>query len=353
MFVSEQLSIWNLTPGQAARCGAVQIFNVVGTLHNPERVRDLYYRLNDGPETPVLFRRDDNITRLNALGDFNIDTISTASLQEHNRLYLRIVGVDGRTILEEFAFLTRPFQMSSADFTLDLSNATTAEQVGQVVEGPWQLATDAIGRRCLEISPEGAGYDRIILFGRHDWTTGYEIRARIAVSALTGPHNVGLIFKWNPHQQGDGTWLPTQWSTGLGYYCSYGPTPGVRIRFGVDVRRNTAGEKLGDHLLGHAHLSRSRYFCGQLRRRLGSKDPLSELALNTDYFYRLRVDPRQYAFTMWRASPVFGSSETRARREPPPQVIVTEPTDLLPKGSVGIIAFQAGIRVYEFQVRPI
>jgi hypothetical protein len=41
------------------------------------------------------------------------------------------------------------------------------------------------------------------------------------------------------------------------------------------------------------------------------------------------------------------------RGEPAPQVVVDEPSDLLPRGSVGMIAHQVGIRLYELEARPI
>jgi hypothetical protein len=345
--------VWNLTPGQVARCGAVAIFNVVGTLRHPERVREFSYSLNGGPDTPIYVKRGNETDRLSAPGDFNIDTISLSSLHEQNQLRFRVEREDRRTALIEIPFKARPFQTTSPDFTLDLSDTCAAEEAGQVVDGHWGVARDEKDRKCLEIAPERAGYDRIILFGRHDWTSGYEILARISVTAITGPHNVGLLFKWNPHEQGDGTWLPTQWSTGLGYYCSYGPDPGVRIRFGVDVHHNEAGAKVGDHLLGRAHLSQARFAWAQFKRRFHPSSRESELVLNRDYFCRLKVHPDQYALTMWQASHDPTSWVGARMREPPPQVVIDNPVEMLPRGSVGIIVHHAGIRVYEFKVKPI
>lgn len=353
MLDSDELVVWNLTPGQAARCGAVAIFNVVGTLRRPERVREFSYSLNGGPDTPICFSRGNEKARLSSPGDFNIDTISLSSLREQNLLRFRIGREDRQANLEEIAFEARPFTMMSPRFVLDLGDVSCAEEVGQVVDGRWRVARDERNRRCLEIAPPDAGYDRIILFGRHDWTSGYEILARMSVTRLAGPHNVGLLFKWNPHEQGDGTRLPTRWSTGLGYYCSYGPNPGVRIRFGVDVHRNEAGDMVGDHLLGHGHLSRVRATWTKLKRRFHPGSHGSELVINRDYYCRLRVHPDQYAFTMWQAPPDLQPSPDPGKREPPPQVVVEEPVDLLPRGSVGIISHQAGIRVYEFEVKPL
>lgn len=353
MFTTDNIAVWNLTPGGVARSGAVVIFNVVGRLKDPEGVRSAHYRINDEAEAPIYFERDKAKLplRLGDPGHFNIDTITDSQLRQHNLLQFRIVRTDGRTIIEELPFRVRPFTASCPEFRLDLSSASSPEEVGQTVEGPWQVSSDEHGRRCLEVAPEGAGYDRVILFGRHDWTTGYELSARFSVTALTGMHNIGLVFKWNPHKQGDGTWLPSQWSTGLGYYCSYGE-PGLRIRFGVDVHRTPDDEKVGDHLLGHAHLDRARYLRTWIMNRLGRSTAPSELVLGTDYMCRLRVEPQQYSLSLWQSPGSHGSHE-HAEAEPAPQVVVDQPDDLLPRGSVGFIAHQAGIRLYEYEARPL
>lgn len=352
MYESDDVIVWNLSSGGVARCGAVSMFNVVGRFKHPARLREVRYSLNDGPETPVFFKGTSSTLRLGSPGDFNIDTIDVSSLREHNCLRLHIDYSEAPSAVEEIRFAARPFESGLPRFELDLSSATHAEEVGQVVDGPWRVATDERGRKCLEITSEDAGYDRIILFGRSDWTTGYEVRARFAVTALTGMHNVGLVFKWNPHKQGDGTWLPSQWSTGLGYYCSYGE-PGVRIRFGVDVHRTASGQKVGDHLLGHAHLDRSRYRRTWLASRLRRRIQPSELAPGRDYLCRLRIHPREYALTMWNPGDASDSTSKGSENEPLPQVVVHEPSDLLPRGSVGVIAYQAGFRLYEYEVKPI
>lgn len=353
MFTSDSVVVWNLSPGGVARSGAVSMFNVVGRLRHPELVEAAYYRINDEPEVRIYFEQDPAKLplRLGEPGEFNIDTLLLRQLQSHNVLRFRIVRTGGRQIREELPFRVQPFGMDAPDFRLDLSSASNPEEVGQVVEGPWEVSQDEDGRRCLEVTRKGAGYDRVILFGRRDWTTGYEVLARFSATALTGMHNVGIVFKWNPHLQGDGTWLPSQWSTGLGYYCSYGE-PGLRIRFGVDVHRTAEDEKVGDHLLGHAHVDRARYRRTWITSRLMRSASPSELVLGTDYLCRLRVHPRQYALTFWEAPGSRGRDEEGVA-EPDPQVVVDHPVDLLPQGSVGFIAHQAGVRLYEYQVRPV
>lgn len=353
MFRTDDIEVWNLTAGGVARSGAVSIFNVVGRLTRPAHVAAAHYRINDEPERPVYFEADRSRLplRLGAPGEFNIDTILVSQLHERNVLQFRIVGTDGSEVVENLQFRVRPFRESSPEFRLDLSSLDNPEEAGQVVEGPWQVSTDERGRRCLEVTPEGAGYDRVILFGRDDWTTGYELLARFSITALTGMHNIGLLFKWNPHKQGDGTWLPSNWSTALGYYCSYGE-PGLRIRFGVDVHRTPEEVKVGDHLLGHAHVDRTRYYRTWILNRLGTSTPPSELVVGIDYMCRLRVEPDRYSLALWQPPDPEGG-EQPADAEPAPQVVVADPEDLLPRGSVGFIAHMAAIRLYEYRVRPL
>lgn len=345
MIETQQVEIWNLSRDGVVRCGAVDIFNIVGRLKSPGTVSGFSYRLNGGPELPIFFLADGGAPgRLRRPGDFNIDTIGLADLEPDNVLRLRIARRDGAEHREEIRFRTSPFGEIEPCFSLDLGGADSAEQVGQVVEGPWRVGTDPRGRRCLEVAPEDAGYDRIILFGRKDWTTGYEVRARLSITRITGHHNVGIVFKWNPHERGDGTRLPTTWSTGLGYYCSYGKRAGLRIRFGVEVHLDQKGRKQGEYLLAHGPLaSRWRATINRLKDRTGIDRSATELRLDRDYAFRLRVAPERYALTTWEAD----------KAEPAPQLVVDDPIDRLPRGAVGILAYQVGVRLYEFEVRPL
>ena len=343
---TDQIEIWNLTDGGMARCGCVDIFNVVGRVEDPARIEKFVYRLNDGPEIPVYFaRKPAPGSRLSRPGDFNIDTIALADLAPENRLSLRIKRAGHAEHRREIGFRSAPFEQVHPSFRLDLSAASTAEQVGQIVEGPWRINEDERGQRSLEIAPEDAGYDRIILFGREDWTTGYEVRARLAVTRIIGPHNVGLVFKWNPHERGAGNRLPKKWSSGLGYYCSYGEHPGVRIRYVVPAHWDEAGQRRGEHLLARRPLATTPWqaFLGKLKRRARLSRPASELRQMQDYSFRMLVHPKRLALSVWPSE----------RVEPPAQLVVDDPIDPLPQGAVGILAYHVGVRLYEFEVRRI
>jgi hypothetical protein len=216
--------------------------------------------------------------------------------------------------------------------------------VGQVVEGPWRVGVDERRRRCLEIAPEDAGYDRIILFGREDWTTGYEVHARLAITRIIAHHNIGLVFQWNPHERGDGSWLPKKWSSGLAYYCSYGEHPGIRIRFGVQAHYDETGKIRGEYLLARRPLTtRRRVLINKIKHRARLSPWTTELRLHQDYSFRMLVHPRRFALTVWPA----------AGAEPPPQLVVDDPIEPLRQGAVGILAYHVGVRLYEFEVRPL
>jgi hypothetical protein len=322
----------------------VDIFNVVGRVADPTSLEEFAYRLNDGPERPVFFaRRTDPIARLRRAGDFNIDTIALADLAADNRLCLRIKRAGGSEHRREIGFRSAPFERAEPRFRLELDGARGAEQVGQVVEGPWRVAKDERGRDCLEIAPEDAGYDRIILFGREDWTSGYEVRARLAITRIADRHNIGLVFKWNPHERGDGTCLPKKWSSGLAYYCSYGRHPGLRIRFGVQAHYE-AGQVRGDHLLAHCPLTtRWHVMFNRIRQKARLARWTTELREGRDYCFRMLVQPRRLALAAWLAE----------RVEPSSQLSVDDPIDPLRQGAVGILAYHVGVRLYEFEVRPL
>lgn len=360
MYQADELEIWNLTPGVPLFNRAQRIFNIVGNLKHPQKIARFSYSLNQSSDRAIFFKDLNNSSgRLQRLGDFNIDTIKVEELKSNNRIVFRLVHKDLTEKKYEIDFPCKSYNSTSWKFRLDLEKIDYPEQVGQFIDGKWRVKRDKNGESCLEISKQDAGHDRIILFGHHEWTHGYEITARLCITDLTDwMHNLGILFKWNQHLQGDGTWLPTQWSTGLGYYCSY--SPGLRIRFGVDVHFDAQGTKVGDYVLQEYPLSFYRYFLGKIlqkllvgkigrisRKLLGksiySKLFISQISLNKHYCFRLLIAPEKYALTVWEYGKI----------EPSPQLIATKPVDRLPQGAVGIIAHQCGMRVYDFQVNPI
>jgi hypothetical protein len=354
MYESEQLEIWNLTPHVKTMVGAQPIFNVVGRLKLPQSVSSFSYRLNDGPERQIVFNKtSQRMGRLQRQGDFNIDTIQTTDLRVKNRLVFRIVHFGSCDFEETIDFPTTADQYDNHQprFCLDLNQVQYPQQVGEIVDGRWLVAGPEDGPACLEVTKTEAGYDRIVLFGRHTWTTAYEINARLMVTRWTAAnHNVGLLFKWNPHLQGDGSQLPTKWSTGLAYYVS---DYGLQIRYGVNVHRNEKGEKIGSYVLAEKPLARWRHQAWKLHRRLLtstrkparllSRRPIAQVEAGIPYRFRAVIHPRLHTLTVWKEQD----------SEPSPQLVVEQPTEWLPQGAVGFIAHKCAARLYEYEVAPV
>lgn len=354
MFETDEFELWNLAPDSNAVFGAQKIFNVLGRLKNPERIRKATYSINGCSEKPIFFRHlGKHSARLVCEGDFNIDTIPIEILRPLNQITLRLY-LDHECKMYRINFSASVVSEIVPQHKLDLSTAKYPQEVGQIVDGKWQWRRDESSEPCLEILKQDSGHDRIILFGRHDWTSGYVITARLCVTAWTHiTHNVGLLFKWNPHLQGDGTCLPIQWTTGLGYY--YSLSKGLRIRFGRNVHFDYNGNKQGDFVLKEKPLSAYYYVKGKIIKhyrwffkliRVNSPftyDPLSQIIPGRKYLFRLLVHPEKYTLTVWE----------EGKNEPSPQLVVKKPVEILPSGSVGIIAYNCGVRVYDFEVSPV
>lgn len=344
MYESNVLELWNLTANGSTVVNSQEILNVVGRLKSPENVQKIFYSLNGGAEVPIFFNREQRPAgRLSRFGDFNIDAIRLKELRQENHLRLRVVSRQSGETTDEVFFRKKSMNGISPEFRLNLNGYRHPEQAGQVIDGKWQMSHHENFGPCLEIKKEDTGLDRIILFGNHKWTTGYEILARLMVVAWTGyPHNVGIVFKWNPHLQGDGSILPSQWSTGLAYYYSH--CPGLRLRFGVNVYVDDKGIKHGDYVMNEKTLSFYRRWIGRnVNRILRTEAVYSQVAPLSHYWFRVLVHPKKYALTVWKVG----------KKEPKAQLSVSNPIERLKSGSVGIIAHRCAVRLYEFNVTSV
>lgn len=335
------IDVWNVHEGIAAYAQSQRIFNIVGNLRDITDVSSLSFQLNDGPITPIHFKKNHGRGgRLERMGDFNIDTINTDQIKSHNSLLLTAHLHHGEKVARTINFPRRHFENKRKSYRLDLEHINYPEEVGQIVDGCWQISTLPNGKSFLEVQAQDAGIDRVILLTDNDLETGYRISTVISVTTWTGnPHNVGILFKWNPHLQGDGTELPTQWTTGLGYYSCAGR--GLRIRTGVDVHLNEQGEKIGSHIMGESPLSSWRYWLSRLLRKSRIlSQPLPQIIPGIEYCYDLLVEHDIQSLTVWKMG----------QRKPRPQVVVHNPPNLLLSGAVGIISHRCAIHVYSFEV---
>jgi hypothetical protein len=339
----EVIEVWNIQDGIPVYAGAQSILNIIGRLNNAETVETLVYSLNGRPEVRVFFRNgSDSVSRLAQQGDFNIDTITRDQLFVENNLKLIARLKDGTRVSRSYMLAINTVHWKTSRFSLDLGNIMHPQEQGQLVDGKWRVGRDERGLACLEILPEDAGLDRIILFGTDELGSGYTIRARLKVNKWLRPmHNAGLLFLWNPHLQGDGTCLPGQWTTGLGYYYSH--CAGLRIRIGVDVHLDGNRKRVGDTILGEAALSSRRYWTNMIVRNVTrGRWWVPQMVPGLEYWFELKVDSDAYALTVWPITCM----------RPPPQVVVTSPPELLATGAVGIIAHYCAVRVYEFHLEP-
>lgn len=344
MYRTEDFELWNVGPGVEAETGPQNRYNIVGRLFSTGEVSRFTYELNGIPERPIFFNATKRrVGRLDRNGDFNIDTIGTEELLAENSIVFRVYRNGSGVTEHTVRFPARSRASTEPRFRLDLSGVEHPQNVGQVIDGRWVVSRDELGRKCLEIRKEDSGLDRIILFGRAEWSTGYEISMKFMVTAWMNPvHNFGAVFKWNPHLGGDGSQLPTQWSTGLAYY--YSGSPGLRLRFGVDVYVDDDGVKHGDFVLSERPYSVFRYLLMNLNQAVRlTRRPLSQLVPGVMYLLRVRIHTERYTLTLWKDG----------RREPRPRLEVPHPPEPLPSGSVGVIAFNCAARVYEYEVTPL
>lgn len=342
MFQTDKFTVWNLSPDQTVVAGAQTLFNVVGRLNNPLLVHGFYYRLNQGEKRVIAYSTSNlNNGRLEQFGDFNINSIHIDDLRETNELVLYIEQ-NGEIFERSLVFHTQPITNMCPQFALNLDGVSEPQEVGQVVDGCWQIERRPNFSPCISIAPNNAGYDRILLFGNHQWTGGYQIKACLEVTAkIHRVHLLGLLFNWRSHQESKAGQLSSTWSTGLGIYDSRSHT--LKIRYGVNVHIEN-GHKIGDTLLGEAPLGfdngspLSRFY----RRLLGRKTKNNQLDLHQLYWFNLIVHPEIHSLAVW----LDGMQPRR------PQLFIRETSQPLNTGSVGIIAYNCGMRLHEFEINP-
>ena len=340
MYRTESLEVWNLTSGGLARTGALNRFLVVGRLLDRGLGgRRLTYRLNGGAPGPVAQNPTSVMQDRMAPWTFGIDSILTTDLRSENELTLCLDGAA--------APLARiPFRCEAlpggpvCDVNDRLAGAVNIEEVAQVVDGPWSV-TESSGRPVVELGRDGAGYDRVCLFTQ-PLADGYRIDATLRVTHFKHPaHNVGLVFKWNDHEVGDGTTLPTKWNTGLAYF--YSSSPGLRLRVGVGVHIDASGHKVGDHVFDEHVMSHARRWGGGVLSRLPPRGLIiSQLRRNVPYRFVAEIAAERYTLRVGPPdAPAAHVLETSA------------PPNLLPTGAAGIIALNTAVVVERFAVEPL
>ena len=340
---SAPIELWNVADGACLVTGAQRTFNVLGRITPAGHPLYLAYSLNGAPARVVHARGPRNGSlRLQSTGDFSIDRIRSEELLEENELVLQGAAPDGTSPWRRVVrFSARSFP-TRQPWQLQLEPGQAVGEVGQVVEGRWGVEVDEHGRPGLTILPSDAGLDRVVLLSPPVLAPAYDVEALIRVDRFTRSlHNVGLVFDWRGHPSGDGSDLPREWTTGLGYY--YSNSPGLRIRLGRDVHQTVDGERRGDIVLAASPYSTSRQVARVAARKL-SRGRLGLPGLPTRRLMKLHLKVRTggYELTVWPA----GRSRPHAA-----QVVAERPHGYLEPGACGIIAHYCAVRVYEFEVR--
>ncbi len=340
MYHTDSLEVWNLTSGGVARTGALDRFLVVGRLLDRRLGgRRLTYRLNGGALGAVAQNPTAEMKQRMAPWTFGIDSIRTTDLQTQNELVLCVDGT--ATPLARIPFRCEPLAGGPVcDLSERLARAVNIEEVAQVVDGPWRV-TEGAGGPVVELGRDGAGYDRVCLFTQ-PLTDGYRIDATLRVTHFKHPaHNVGLVFKWNDHEVGDGSALPTKWNTGLAYF--YSSSPGLRLRVGVGVHIDASGRKVGDHVFDEQVMSHGRRWGGGILSRLPPRRLIvSQLRRNVPYRFVADITAERYTL---RVGPADAPAAHVLEAAGPPS--------LLPTGAAGIIALNAAVVLERFAVEPL
>lgn len=195
---SARIEIWHGLEQRVGHLGDAQAdFNLLGRVAEPGGLVSLEYTLNDAIPVELNFRR---YRRLAAEGHFNADIPLAALRPGLNTIELKgrfVDGAFGRRVVT----VTRSSGASPLPFAIDWAAVTDPQDVGQYVDGQWQLGEH--GLRTAQM-----GYDRLFLIGDQSWQD-YEVTAEVMVhevAAETGPvsggNGVGLILRFAGHVVG-------------------------------------------------------------------------------------------------------------------------------------------------------
>lgn len=169
------------------------LINVLGKITDEDGVVGAEYTLNGGEVTPLGLGPDD--LRLVNEGDFNVE-LEVAVLQPGANT-IEITAEDGageitvKTITVNYDDSAGP---AKGPVSVDWSTVNAITDVGQVVDGLWELTED--GPRAVE-----PGYDRLITIGDYTWDPHMEVEISFKIHdyACCDTPAVGFAFGWQGH----------------------------------------------------------------------------------------------------------------------------------------------------------
>ncbi|MEM9338652.1 MAG: fibronectin type III domain-containing protein [Bacteroidota bacterium] len=199
------LDVWYGPVQQVGHLGVAQgDFNLVGTVSDTNGIASLTYNLNGGAFTPLTIgNRPDGFgdgRRLAKTGDFNADIPVEAMTHGINAVILNATDNIGN-MASDTIFIKNNQGSSSLPYSVNWSEVTNPQDVGQYVDGKWKVENGG-----LRI--EETGYDRLFLIGDLSWVD-YEVTVPVTYNGRdlkngpkSGAAGLGIVMRFAGHVTG-------------------------------------------------------------------------------------------------------------------------------------------------------
>ncbi len=204
-----EVDIWHGLKQKVGHLGIAQNdFNLMGKVMPADSLVSLTYKLNNSSDIELIFGEGTpGFRRLAELGHFNADIPIAELLRGKN--IVSIIATD-RTGQQTNQKVVIDLQTGSYPLPvhIDWSKITDPQDVGQYVDGHWEVEPDGLRTRHM-------GYDRIFLIGEKSWQD-YEIRVSLIIneisettSPVSGGNGLGILFRFTGHVNGGPRNFPT------------------------------------------------------------------------------------------------------------------------------------------------
>ncbi|MHC5183168.1 MAG: DUF1349 domain-containing protein, partial [Planctomycetota bacterium] len=187
-----EIDVWYGAQQRFGHIGQPQDYaNIFGNVSAsaPLDIASLKYSLNNDPNISLTVGPDGR--RLVSSGDFNIDIPWASLLDGSNTVTISAIDSNSVTTVTDVIVDFNSVNVWPLPYTADWSQATTIEDVAQIVDGDWEILSGAA-------HTAQSGYDRLIAIGDVSWTD-YEITAPITIHSFGGGGGVGFIMRWTGH----------------------------------------------------------------------------------------------------------------------------------------------------------
>ncbi len=194
--------------------------NILGSVSEPASVAALTYSLNQG--APVHLTMGPDQLRLADPGDFNIELSTALLVSGVNKVVITATSTvsNSNPVTKNVDVIYEAGNTWPLPYTADWSSASTIQDVGQVVDGHWQLEGDTV-------RPLTFDYDRLIGMGDNSWHD-YEATVPVTIRGIdksgfntaSNGAGIGLLVRWNGHFQLESEQPRIGWQRlgGLGWY---------------------------------------------------------------------------------------------------------------------------------------